>query len=81
MTPPRRRASDAEEHETLHEKLDRVLVVLEGTHDAHGEHHPGLSHRVKRLENYLNWAMGIATAILTTLGAAFGVSHMGGKHL
>lgn len=90
MTPaqPRRRASDAEAEHTvpyadpmdaLHAKIDRVLVVLEGRHDENGEHHPGLSHRVARLESAARVLFGIFLAAITAqLGVWFGA--IGGKH-
>lgn len=87
--PPRRRSSDGTELEStvpyadvtdaMDSKLDRILVILEGHHDSNGEHYPGLSHRVKRLETYLNAALGISLTLVTGIILAFVVSHMGWK--
>jgi hypothetical protein len=56
--------------------LKAIRRVLEGGHDADGDHHPGLAHRVTALENALAWAKGIATAVVTAvlvaLAATFG---------
>lgn len=91
MTTPRRRASDDLDRpktafELLHEKLDvliesqsRTNIILEGRHDENGDHHPGLSHRVKRLENFLNWIIGLATTAAGLL-IAWWFSTFGGKH-
>ena len=72
MTPP---TKPGETHQDpigeLHEKLDRVLVILEGTHDENGDHHPGLSHRVKRLENIVKWAAGVVTVSIGGLALAW----------
>jgi hypothetical protein len=65
--------------ERIHAKLDKVLVILEGHHDEDGTHFPGLSHRVKRLENALNWAIGIGTSAMASVFAYWAVI-LGGKH-
>lgn len=64
---------------TIHAKLDRVLVILEGRHDADGEHHPGLSHRVKRLENALNAILSVAATSIAAVVAYWALIVVG-KH-
>lgn len=54
--------------EELRADVKMILAHVAGSYDEHGEHHPGLSHRVKRLENIVNWGMGIASTLLAGLG-------------
>lgn len=60
--------------------VKKILAHVGGSYDDHGEHHPGLSHRVKRLETIVNWILGVGTAVLTAVLAAISAGHIGGKH-
>lgn len=82
MPTPRRRASDTfplDPIEELHNKMDRMLLIMEEHHDENGVYFPGMSARVKRLENYLNWIVGIGTSATAAVSAYWAII-IGGKH-
>ena len=59
----------------LRQDVKTILAHVGGSYDDNGEHHPGLSHRVKRLEDIVHgartWALGVAAAVVTTVAGAW----------
>ena len=64
IIPPAKCSNTVDLNE-LRSDIKSILAHVGGSYDINGEHHPGLSHRVTRLERAVNWAVGIAATLTT----------------
>lgn len=53
MTPRNADTGPLSPIEALDAKLDKILLHVGGGYDENGQHYPGLSHRVERLEEFV----------------------------